>query len=74
MPRTTFWVERHCILRPNMATTPSWSGSWLPVPPSTLWTLRAERHCIGRQRKATTPPWSGSWLPVPASMPWTTEA
>ena len=34
-------AERHCIARRTVAATPSWSGSWLPVPTSTLLTMRA---------------------------------
>ena len=34
-------AERHCIVRRRKATPPSWSGSWLPVPPSTRWTTTA---------------------------------
>ena len=32
-------VGRHCISRHRNAMTPPWSGSWLPVPTSMLWTL-----------------------------------
>ena len=34
-------AERHCIVRCSLAKTPWWSGSWLPVPPSMPWTVRA---------------------------------